>query len=209
MRQIKGGLVVVFDGIDGTGKTTQLKLAEEELKADGWQVHATRNLGGSPIGEELREVLFMHIERPGLTDFYVGVAIQEAFFQIVERERNNGSIILIDRGPMSLAVYQSYGSGIDKELAFKYADEGMSTIKPELYLVYDADLKTALERTSKRSQAADYFQMKPDSYFKNVSRGYKDCVKRYECKTVSAESDLDTVHKHTMQLIYEALKGRA
>jgi dTMP kinase len=208
MRRIKGGLVIIFDGIDGAGKSTQLSLAKEALANDGWQVYPTRNLGGSPIGEELRNALLKPVPRPGLTDFYVGVAIQEALIQVLNDQRELGSIILMDRGPMSLAVYQAYGSGIDKELAFKFADEGMDLIKPELCVVYDADVDIALERAKKRPGAEDYFQSKPDSFFINVKNGYIDCAARYKSATVPADGSAENVHQKTMDLINKILKGR-
>ncbi len=56
-KRIEGGLVIIFEGIDGVGKTTQLELARKELEKAGWPVVTTRNMGGTPIGEALREVM--------------------------------------------------------------------------------------------------------------------------------------------------------
>src|ERR1039458_4190816 len=111
---ISGGFLIIFDGIDGVGKTTQLNLADQSLKAEGWPVSISRNLGGSPIGEALREVLLKPIDRPPTTDLHVSVAIQEALVPAIVTERQAGRLILMDRGPLSLAAYQIYGSGVDE-----------------------------------------------------------------------------------------------
>ena len=71
MKTMEGGLVVAFEGPDGVGKSTQLALASEELVENGWAVHATRNLGGTPIGEDLRKVMLSEHERPAETDFHL------------------------------------------------------------------------------------------------------------------------------------------
>ena len=97
-KTIDDGFLIIFDGIDGAGKTTQLVLVKKEFDNNNWHVHTTRNLGGSPIGEELRNVVLKPIERPALTELYISVAIQEALIENLTKERENGSIILMDRG---------------------------------------------------------------------------------------------------------------
>ena len=57
-KTIPGGLTIIFEGVDGVGKTTQLKKVHDTLTRQGWAVHATRNLGGTPIGEELGALAF-------------------------------------------------------------------------------------------------------------------------------------------------------
>src|SRR4051794_4239442 len=97
-KTIDGGLVIIFEGIDGVGKTTQLNLVREELEAEGWAVYGTRNLGGTPIGEELRKTLLSSLERPETTNVYISAAIQEALVAAINGQREAGKIILLDRG---------------------------------------------------------------------------------------------------------------
>src|ERR1700722_19360970 len=94
---IPGGLIVVLEGIDGVGKTTQILLAKDLLIKRGWPVYITRNLGGTPIGEELRKVMLDSLERPATTNLYLSVAIQEALAEALEIERAQGKLILMDR----------------------------------------------------------------------------------------------------------------
>jgi dTMP kinase len=198
-KRIEGGRVIIFEGIDGTGKTTQLELARKELERAGWSVMTTRNLGGTPIGEELRKAMLSRLERPALTDFYVSLAIQEPLLDVIGRARQEGKVVLMDRGPLSLAAYQIYGAGIDEELGWKHVGNGMDRIKPEAVILYDADPRTALGRLS--GSKADYFESKPLDYFDKVAQGFRDAVKRYDAVSIDASLPVDVVHERTMSVI--------
>lgn len=205
---IHNGLLVILEGIDGVGKTTQLLLAKDLLIKQGWPVYITRNLGGTPIGEELRKVMLASLERPAITNLYLSVAIQEALAGAIQAERANGKLILMDRGPLSLAAYEIYGGGLDPALGWQHVDAGMHRLQPDLTIIYAADVKTALERAKRKSRKADYFEAKPTSFFESVAQGYDDGAKRYpDYKTIiiNADQPIADVHSQTMQAIGEAL----
>jgi len=151
-KRIPGGLVVIFEGIDGVGKTTQLQLASETLQAEGWQIHATRSHGGTPIGEQLREVSLGRLHRPPATDLYISRAIHEALREELTDWRRNGDIILIDRGPLSLAAYQIYGDGVDPEIGWREVETDILRFNAELLLTYTAPVDIALGRAKLRSR---------------------------------------------------------
>lgn len=206
-RPVSDGLLVVFEGIDGAGKTTQLDLARDALLAQGWSVHTTRILGGTPIGEELRKAMLSPIERSNETNLYISVAIQEALIGGIGSERAAGKIILMDRGPLSLAAYEIYGGGLDEALGWKYVDSAMKRFRPELTILYGVDTKTALGRVQKKSGKPDYFENKPASYFGRVAEGYAVAAKRYPSGvvTIAAGQSIEAVHAQTMSAIQQAL----
>lgn len=205
--RIDDGLVIVFEGIDGTGKTTQLELAQAELSKEGWPLHTSRNLGGTPIGEELRRVILSPLQRPETTNLYISVAIQEALIGAIETERAHGKIILMDRGPLSLAAYEIYGSRLDPDLGWPHVEAGMAKLKPELTIIYDTDVGTALQRTHAKPGKADYFESKSADYFERVAEGYRDAAKRYNqtCVIIDAGQSIEAVHEQTAQVIRQAL----
>ncbi len=195
----------MFEGIDGVGKTTQLELVQDELVKQGWPVHATRNLGGTPVGEALRKVTLSPLERSAKTDLYISVAIQTALSESIEAERLRGKIILVDRGPLSLAAYHIYGNGVDKKLGWRYADEGMACFKPDLVLLYETKLETALGRAGRRMSRTDYFASKPKSYFERVVRGFAAAAKRYPVQSIDGSKSIKAVHSETMTSINKLL----
>lgn len=200
-KKLSKGKVILFEGIDGVGKTTQLELAKNELSEEGRQVHATRNLGGTPIGEALREVTLSSVERSAETDLYISVAIQTALAESIEAERSQNKIVLVDRGPLSLAAYHIYGNGVSAKLGWRYADEGMKRFKPDLVIIYKTDLETALSRTKSRSGKTDYFASKPKAYFERVMKGFEDASKRYSTHILDGSGSIANIHKETMDVI--------
>lgn len=207
-KTVQGGCVVVFEGIDGVGKTTQLGLVREALEKQHWAVHPTRNLGGTPIGEALREVTLSPTPRSPLTDFYISVAIQVALTEAVAEDRKEGKITLIDRGPLSFAAYHIYGSGVDADIGWRYVDQGMQQFKPDLVILYSTDLKVALGRAKRRAGKTDYFASKPASYFKRVLEGFDEAKSRYPVREIDATQSIEAVHAETMAAITEVLKHK-
>jgi dTMP kinase len=205
---VPDGLIVMFEGLDGVGKSTQLKLAAEKLKSEGWPVHTTRNLGGTPIGEALRDAMLAKLPRPAATDFYVSIAIQEALIEELNTERAAGKIVLIDRGPLSLAAYQIYGSGFDEATGWRAVDDGMQSIHPEVIMWYKGDIKTAMQRAQHESGTPDYFESKPVDFFKKVAKGYEIASERYPVRVIAADRSVEAIQEDTMDSIYRAIKSK-
>ena len=208
-KHILGGLLVMFEGIDGVGKTTQLELVEKTLTDLRWDVVTSRSPGGTPIGEALRSVMLDTMARPPKTDLYISVAIQEALIEALSEKRAKNSVILLDRGPLSLAPYQIYGSGIEEALGWHYVDDGMNRLRPDLTIIYECDPKIAIERARQHSQKADYFESKPISYFERVADGYREAAKRYDAVTIDASQAIEAIHDETMHHITELLEQKS
>jgi dTMP kinase len=206
---IDGGLVIMFEGIDGTGKTTQLALVEHMLKQDNWLVSTSRSPGGTPIGEALRTVMLQKQPRPAMTDLYIAAAIQEALIEAMNAERAAGKVILHDRGPLSIAAYQIYGGGVDESIGWHYVERGMNQLKPDLVIVYSCDPKEALRRAHQQSGTADYFTNQPLSYFERVAKGYQEVEKRYKVVVIDATASIDAVHERTMHYVNQLLGAKA
>ncbi len=209
-KKLSGAVVIVFDGIDGAGKTTQIELARQQLENAGWPVEVKRNLGGTPIGEALREVIKSPVERPGLTNLYISAAIQEALIEAIDQARSEGKLILLDRGPFSLAAYASYGDGASKEAGWAQVERGLSTIKPELTIIYKTDVGKALEQVHQKAEQADYFERQPREYFERVAKGYADAAQRYPEKvvTIDANQPINEVQQATTKHINQVLNTK-
>jgi dTMP kinase len=201
LKTINGGLLVIFEGLDGAGKTTQLNLATQELTRQGYLVHTSRNLGGSPIGEELRKVLLSPLERPATTNFFIGVAVQEALAEVLKAEKDKGSIILLDRGPMSLVAYQSFGEGVDNDLVWQYGDLGFNKFEPDEILYLKLPINEAFNRAHQRSSQSDYFESKPKEYYERVQGLLDEGAKRFSAHEVKAEQSIEDLHAQIMDQV--------
>jgi dTMP kinase len=205
---VSGGALIMFEGIDGVGKTTQVDMAKQALQSQNWLVSTSRSPGGTPIGEALRSVLLEPLPRPALTDLYIAAAIQESLIELIQERRASGPVMLHDRGPLSTAAYQIYGGGVDESVGWDQVDNGMKRLKPDLIIMYECDPRIALSRVGAHSTKNDYFEDQPLSYFEKVAEGYKQAIKRYPAVVIDASQPIDRVHEQTMQHINSLLQEK-
>lgn len=203
---LPNGLVIIFEGIDGTGKTTQLELTRKALENAGWPVLTTRNMGGTPIGEALREVMMSQVERPPMTDFYTSLAIQAPLLDVIDKAREEGKIVLMDRGPLSLAAYQIYGRGIPEDFGWQHVAAGMDRIRPEAVILYDMDPEAALARNREHPEKTSYFESKGPDYLRKVADGFRKAAERYpDTVTIDGSQQVDRVQEQTLAAVAKLL----
>jgi dTMP kinase len=208
-KHVVGGLLVMFEGVDGSGKTTQIQLVEKKLGEQGWPVMTRRSPGGTPIGEALRSVMLSPGARPPTTDLYIAMAMQEALLESTDPERQSGSVLLLDRSPLSIAAYQIYGGGIDETSGWSYVDGYMRRWRPDLVIMYDCEAKEALARAQQKSSHKDYFESMSLGYFERVIQGYHAAAKRYDSVIIDANQSIEAIHVQTMQYIDQAIAQRS
>ena len=202
------GLVVCFDGPDGVGKTTQLNLAADSLKSDGYKVFTVKAVGGMPLTDLLGQALMMNVDRPPEADLHIAMAGQYAISPEILKRRQAGEIVLIDRSPLSIIAYQVYADGLEKAKGEAATQELLDLLKPDLIISYAADRQTSKARLDERNgqSEVDYFESKPDDYHEKTSDGFKAAAEKFGAKTVDANAPIELVREATMQLIGQALQ---
>jgi len=192
----------MFDGSDYVGKTTQLALVSNTLERAGQNVYHTRYNGGTPIGEALRQVMLGADERPPMTDLYINLAQQYAAAGNLEQQRKKGSIVLVDRSPLSIIAYQVHGGGVNEKRGYEVADEVMKLLSPDLIIFYQAPEEVlAMWRKEGHDHPKDFFESKSPKYFQKVAEGYQEAAEHYNALTIEASGTIDEVHKATMQAL--------
>lgn len=196
---------IYFDGGDGSGKTTQIELAKKSLEVRSFTVLVTRALGGSLIGEELRNVILSDLSRPPETDMHIALASQYALNEVISGQ--NYDYILIDRSPLSIIAYQAYADKMDKNLAINQVNILLEKTKPDLIIIFDANANDLNSRRSHRNNhnGTDYFESKDITYHQKVAEGYRFAGNLYKAELIDATKSIDTIHRETMGLI-NALK---
>jgi dTMP kinase len=199
--------IIYFDGGDGCGKTTQLGLAKQSLEQNGFKVFATRALGGTPIGESLREVILGSATRPPQTDMHIALASQYALGAELEKLQNI-DVVLVDRSPLSIIAFQAYADKMDIGLAKTQVDIILSKMLPDLIIVFDADAADLKDRRIHRNrhEGTDYFESKSITYHQAVAEGYRAAAQDYSGHLIDATQSIEAVHQQTMQLITPLLK---
>ena len=172
----KKGLFLVFEGIDGSGKTSQLKRTKEYLEANGYDVVPTREPGGTPISEKIRGLLLdpLNGEMDDRCELLLyGAARAQHLAEVILPAIRNGKAVLCDRFSLSTAAYQGYGRGISLELLEAVHSVAAFDVKPDLTLVVDVPVEVSAYRVAvSRGEPKDRLEKEKSDFFERVRQGF-------------------------------------
>lgn len=172
------GIVIVFDGPDGAGKTTQLELTTAWLKKQGHKVFTTRASGGTEIGAFLRAASLSDAPRSTEVDVFISLAMLTAVGEEINQKRDEGYTVLVDRSPLSVVAYNTFGGQLQDTHLGNFAFERLMKLwKPDLCLYIDVGQDVANQRRKLRKKADDYFEKQNDAFHDRVRQGYKESIK--------------------------------
>lgn len=165
------GLFLSLDGIDGTGKTTQLRLLADWLRGTGREVVPCVDPGGTPLGQELRQILLGH--RHQLADVCEALLFMASRAQLVAEvirpALQQGKIALSDRFVLANVVYQGHGGQMNVEELWQVGRVATGGLLPDLTIVLDLPVELALQR---RDRPADRMESRPVDYHRRVRDGF-------------------------------------
>lgn len=201
------GRFIVFEGIDGAGKTTQFNLLKEYLQQQGVKVFAAREPGGTPVGEELRKILLnpqygdLHYRTEAL--LYAAARAQLVYSKIIPA-LNEGKVVLCDRFVDSTIAYQGYGRGLSERFLEQINDLATGGLKPDLVLVFDLTVEQSLKRVNKRKNN-DRLESEAQTFYRQVRKGYLEICRKYPENHLLLDASLTISELH--QLVKEAVEG--
>ncbi|MDR0576824.1 MAG: dTMP kinase [Candidatus Accumulibacter sp.] len=166
------GKFITFEGIDGAGKSTHIATVVELLRARGLDVVATREPGGTPLGERLRELLLhepMHPETEALLMF---AARREHLARVIEPALSNGVWVVCDRFSDATYAYQGGGRGLDKARFASLEHWVHGHLQPDLTFLFDLPPEVAGERIARQGRALDKFERERADFHERVRRAY-------------------------------------
>lgn len=147
------GTFITFEGIDGSGKSTQLRLLNNYLRANGWYPLVTREPGGTPVGLRLRAALLDASEEVDpLTELLVFAADRAQHVRRVIRPAlDSGKVVISDRYADATVAYQGAGRGFPPELISEIVQLATEGLKPDLTVLFDLSIEESTSRTTRRS----------------------------------------------------------
>ena len=166
------GRFISFEGIDGAGKSTQHAWLVDHLKARGRSVVATREPGGTPLGEKLRSLLLaepMHLETEALLMF---AARREHLVQVIEPALGRGDWVVCDRFVDASFAYQGGGRGLDWKKLEVLSNWVLGPLRPDLTLIFDAPVAIAQQRLHAATPKPDRFEQEESEFFERVRAAY-------------------------------------
>jgi dTMP kinase len=173
------GRFLVFDGPDGSGKSTQFRRFSEAARAAGVPVVETREPGGTDIGEKIREVL-LDPRNSAMTlraEMLLYMASRAQLFeQVIRPAMANGALVLADRFTSSTLAYQGTAGGLEEAEILAVGQVATGNRWPDLTVVFDVDTAVAMRRLS---PLLDRMEQKGVEFHARVRKGFLDQVRRW------------------------------
>lgn len=174
----EAGVFITFEGIDGAGKSSHMDALTQSLQARGRVVTVTREPGGTPLAEQLRE-LVLHAPMDGLTEaLLVFAARRDHVCQVIRTALARGEVVLCDRFSDSTFAYQGGGQGLDPAILSQLEqwvqandDAEATLLQPDLTLWFDLAPAEAARRLA-QARAPDRFEARGEAFFARVRDAY-------------------------------------
>ena len=200
------GVFITLEGTEGSGKSTQLKTVEQYLQQHNRRYIKVREPGGTPIAEEIRnllktprnddamcdttELLLMYAARAQLVNTVIKPAIEQ------------GIDVICDRHDLSTVAYQGGGRGMDLSEIKAISKVVLGDFKPNLTILLDIDPIKGMQRAKARGKLDRFEQSKMD-FFVRVRNTYLECAKQdpNTIKVVNGDDSIDNVSSHIRQLL--------
>ncbi|MCU0896167.1 MAG: dTMP kinase [Burkholderiales bacterium] len=170
--QAARGKFVTLEGIDGAGKSTHLQWLAERLRAQGRDVVVTREPGGTPLGERLREIILHEAMDLDTEALLVFAARQEHIRRVIAPSLAAGTWVVSDRFTDATFAYQGGGRGIPFERLEVLETWVQQGLQPDLTLFFDVPVAVGQERLRQATAAPDRFEREQAAFFERVRSGY-------------------------------------
>ncbi|MBL8451987.1 MAG: dTMP kinase [Zoogloea sp.] len=197
---------ITFEGIDGAGKSSQIAAAVALIQSRGIPVVQTREPGGTPLGEKLRELLLhepMHLETEALLMF---AARREHLAARIEPALSSGAWVVSDRFTDATYAYQVGGRGLDEKRFAALEKWVHPHLQPDLTLIFDLDPQVAASRLAGTGNAPDRFEREQADFFERVRNAYlrRAAADPARIKVIDAGQRPEEIRKELEQIILES-----
>jgi len=204
---MSAGFLLSFEGSEGCGKSTQIRLLRERLEKSGRRVEVLREPGGTDIGESIRHLLQHAKEGRSMTPEAELLLFAASRAQIV-REKirpllESGAFVILDRFLDSTTVYQGHARGLPLESVRAINAFAIGGTSPQLTIVLDMDIHTAWQRIHATGRELDRMESQPPAFFEKVRQGYLQiaATEPERVKVIDASAAPETVHDAIWSLI--------
>ena len=208
------GKFITFEGVDGSGKSTQLRMLASELLMKGCPVLTTCEPGGTPLGRRLREAFLETEENVApLAELLLFAADRAQHINfLVKPALEEGKIVISDRYADATFAYQGAGRGFSESTVSQVIELATNGLKPDLTIFFDLPIEKAFLRTNNRSdsgmqknrmdkETADFYERVRDAYLKIAGRE----PERF--RIINAEGSTSEVQSRVMETVSEFLEN--
>jgi dTMP kinase len=207
------GFMLVFDGSNGAGKTTVIKGVEKYLTLKGFDVLLTREPGGTPIGEKIREVILdpSTPEMCYITELMLfGAGRAQHVQEKIVPALAQGKIVISDRFDAATFSFQHFARGIDLETITKINDLALAGFTPDLNIILDLDPHEGLKRVISRGEGLDRLEDEKADFLAKARNGYLKQAEQFPDKfeIINASQSKEDVLSDVISIIDSLLESR-
>ncbi len=206
------GLFFSFEGIEGSGKSTQIRILQKRLTESGHDVVLTREPGDGCFGQKIREILLSRCdtELEPLTELFLLEADRTQHVkEIILPALEDGKIVICDRYADSSIAYQGFGRGLSLEFIRELNDRATKGLYPDHTIVLDSDEIVSLQRSRSRLKQQDMFdsegrfESESLAFHKKVRMAYREMARQYPDRftILSGEESIEAVAESIWHLI--------
>lgn len=192
-----GGKLIVFEGVEGCGKTSQMQLCYQWLQSLGISVVVTREPGGTELGLHLRRLLLEKVENKPIAEVTELLLYAADRSQHVEEELKPnlalGKYILCDRYTDSTTAYQGYGRGLNMSLINQLNYIATAGLESDLTIWLDVDVEVGLARKKGDAVGLDRIEQETIAFHRRVQQGYSELAASYPSRIVRVDGNLSQV----------------
>lgn len=211
------GFFLTFEGLDGSGKTTQLRKLEEWLKDRGHPVTVTQQPGGTHIGKRIRKLLLDSRTENLAPRAELGLMFSDraqTIAEVIAPALDAGHVVLCDRFTDSTEAYQGGGRELGSEVVLKLHDAICGDLQPDLTILlladFDASLKRARRRNERNSRGGtdeNRFEREDSAFYRRVYDKYREIAARDVLRVIAIESDaaIEEIHNRIIRVVEERL----
>ena len=202
-------MFITFEGIEGSGKTTQQRLVAELLRAAGKTVVTTKEPGGTPLADRIRAILLdsANVIDPIAEVFLFAASRRQHTTEVIEPALNRGEIVLCDRYADSTLAYQGFGRLIDLDRLRTLNDWATDALVPDVTLLFDLPEEVGLHRANSRNAGAAQdegrFEAEDLRFHRRVREGYlaMAVAEPERFKVIDANGTVDEVFARTKAVL--------
>lgn len=213
------GLFITLEGIEGCGKSTQIKMLGDYLQNRGFSVILTKEPGGTLLGKNIRNLLLRSqgINIGSEAELFLFAADRSQHVkEIILPGLKDGKVVICDRFTDATVAYQGYARGVDNALIDKLNNLATSGLKPDVTILLEMEVSTGLERARSRNQKKDSlkredrFEREGNSFHDKVKQGYLALAQAEpdRIKLINADRTIKQVHDDILQRVLPLLNKR-
>ena len=185
------GLLITIEGIDGSGKSTQINFIKNYLEQIGCNVLVTREPGGTEISEKIRSIILDPANKnmgPITELLLYASARAQLVFEVIKPALYAGNIVVCDRFIDSTIAYQGYGRGINIDSIICVNNLALQGVQPDLTILLDISPENAIKRRLP-PLSFDRIEQEDNEFYRKVSEGYRSLAKKYPGRIKSIDAD--------------------